>query len=336
MAATFPTSPINGETAVVNSITYVYASAQQSWTRVPGEAGGGGTPGGANTQIQYNDATAFNGSAAFTFNKVSNAVVATGNVTVGNLLTAGLVSATGNISGANVVASANLVSAGAVVLGNITGGNLITSGLITATGNVTGGNLIVGGNIVDTSALSIITSSNGNITLAPNGTGVVVINTDLRNGQANGVGNIGSSTAYFNTAFVKATSAQYADLAEMYQGDESYMPGTVVEFGGTHEITITTEVSSTRIAGVVSTNPSYLMNSGLNTLCAVPVALTGRVPCQVIGPVRKGDRLVSSMLPGVAQVLDDETYRPGCMIGKSLEDWPEATVKLIEVVVGRL
>jgi hypothetical protein len=114
------------------------------------------------------------------------------------------------------------------------------------------------------------------------------------------------------------------------------MPGTVVEFGGTHEITITTEVSSTRIAGVVSTNPSYLMNSGLSTLGAVPVALTGRVPCQVVGPVRKGDRLVSSMLPGVAQVLDDETYRPGCMIGKSLEDWPEATVKLIEVVVGRL
>jgi hypothetical protein len=42
------------------------------------------------------------------------------------------------------------------------------------------------------------------------------------------------------------------------------------------------------------------------------------------------------MLPGVAQVLDEETYRPGCMIGKSLEDWPDATVKLIEVVVGRL
>lgn len=189
-------------------------------------------------------------------------------------------------------------------------------------GTTVGGFVLVGANAVQT-----ITNKTINAPIITNG---------ILNGGANGVGNIGNSTTYFNTVFAKATSAQYADLAEMYQADQPYMPGTVLEFGGTHEVTITTVSSSTSVAGVVSTNPSYLMNSGLNGLNSVPVALTGRVPCQVIGPVKKGDRLVSSMLPGVAQVLDEATYHPGCIIGKSLEDWSEASVKSIEVVVGRV
>jgi hypothetical protein len=61
------------------------------------------------------------------------------------------------------------------VTGNITGGNILTAGLISATGNVSGGNLNVTGNIVDTGALSVITGSNGNIALAPNGTGIVTV-----------------------------------------------------------------------------------------------------------------------------------------------------------------
>jgi hypothetical protein len=265
------------------------------------------------TQI-YNGTSQVNigtsdGNANISIGGTSNVVVvATTGVIVSGIISAtGNISSSANVSGANVIASANLVSVGAVASGNITGGNLLTGGLISAAGNITG---------------------SGHV-------GTIYTNSIINTG-ANGTGNIGSSSLYFNTVFAKATSAQYADLAEMYHGDESYMPGTVVEFGGPREITITTELSSTRIAGVVSTNPSYLMNSGLTALNAVPVALTGRVPCQVVGPVRKGDRLVSSMLPGVAQVLDEETYRPGCMIGKSLEDWPDATVKLIEVVVGRL
>jgi hypothetical protein len=65
------------------------------------------------------------------------------------------------------------------VVGNITGGNLLTGGLISATGNITGGNLNVTGNIVDTGALSIITGSNGNIALAPNGTGIVTVSSNI-------------------------------------------------------------------------------------------------------------------------------------------------------------
>lgn len=302
MAATFPTSPINGEYAVVNSITYVYASAQQSWTRVPGEASGGGTPGGIDTQVQYNAAGSFAASAGLTFNYTTNALATTGTVT-----------ALGNISGSYIIGNGSQLTGLPAGYANSDVAAYLASG--TNTSNISGGNLTTAG---------ILTVNSGNAVSA------------IVNGGGNGVGNIGSSTKYFNTVFAKATSAQYADLAEMYQGDQTYMPGTVVEFGGTHEVTITTVESSTRIAGVVSTNPSYIMNSGLTGLNSVPVALTGRVPCQVLGPVRKGDRLVSSMIPGVAQALDESTYRPGCMVGKSLDDWSESSVKLIEVVVGRL
>jgi len=327
MAATFPTSPINGELANVNSITYVYASAQRSWTRVPGSAGGGGS---SLVNGTTNVTTATNGNANITIAGTSNVAVFS---TAGEYVT-GLISATGNIT-----ASGNLQ--GTYLLGNgtfITGlsASKIFNGTSEANIGTSGGNanITIGG----TSNVVVISTTGVTVTGNTTSTGIVgtLYTNSIINTGANGTGNIGSSALYFNTVFAKATSAQYADLAEMYQGDQTYMPGTVVEFGGTHEVTITTTESSTRIAGVVSTNPSYLMNSGLSNLNSVPVALTGRVPCQVLGPVKKGDRLVSSVLPGVAQALDEETYRPGCMIGKSLEDWPESSVKSIEVVVGRL
>ena len=85
---------------------------------------------------------------------------------------------------------------------NITGGNILTGGLISATGNVSGGNLNVTGNIIDTGALSIITGSNGNIALAPNGTGIVTVSSNLSvtgNISANNLalaGNITSSIGF--------------------------------------------------------------------------------------------------------------------------------------------
>ena len=233
----------------------------------------------------------------------------TGNITGGNILTGGLVSATGNV----------------------TGGNLVTGGLVSATGNVSGGNLNVTGNIVDTGALTIITGSNGNITLAPNGSGVTIVNTDLRNGQANGVGNIGSSSGYFNTVFAKATSAQYADLAEKYVADAEYTPGTVVVFGGTKEVTVGTKDADSAVAGVISTNPSYIMNAGLESEFVAVVALTGRVPTCVTGEVKKGDLMVSTS-NGHARAEADP--KVGTVIGKALEDFAGDN-GVIEVVIGR-
>ncbi len=146
-----------------------------------------------------------------------------------------------------------------------------------------------------------------------------------------GTGNIGSVSSAFNTVFAKATSAQYADLAENYLGDAYYEPGTVVEFGGENEVTISTTEMSPRIAGVVSTNPAYLMNSNLDGF-ATPVALQGRVPCKVTGAVRKGDMMVSA---GNGTARSATAPVMGSVIGKALENF-DGEQGVIEVVVGRL
>lgn len=155
--------------------------------------------------------------------------------------------------------------------------------------------------------------------------------TAIVNGGSNAVGNIGSSTTYFNTLFAKATSAQYADIAEMYEADQIIEPGTVVCFGGVKEVTMCLEDACRRVAGVISTNPSYLMNSGQTGDYVVPVALTGRVPCKVTGVVRKGDMMVATS-NGRARAEDNPAL--GSVIGKALADF-DGQDGVIEVVVGR-
>jgi hypothetical protein len=131
--------------------------------------------------------------------------------------------------------------------------------------------------------------------------------------------------------FAKATSAQYADLAEKFLADQLYQPGTVLVFGGGLEVTESTGYADHRVAGVVSTNPSYLMNAGLEGQYAVELALQGRVPCSVEGPVEKGDLLVSAP-NGRARAA--KSAQAGTIIGKSLENFTGAT-GTIEIVVGR-
>ena len=213
---------------------------------------------------------------------------------------------------------------------NYWGTAFLTSASVT--GNVSSGNLNLTGNLVDTGALTVVTGSNGNITLSPNGSGVIVASKDIVNGQANGVGNIGSATTFFNTVFAKATSAQYADLAEMYEADQIIEPGTVVCFGGAKEVTMCAEDACRRVAGVVSTNPSYLMNSGQTGDHVVPVALQGRVPVRVTGIVRKGDMMVATR-DGRARAEADPKI--GAIIGKALADF-DGQEGVIEVVIGRL
>jgi hypothetical protein len=202
-----------------------------------------------------------------------------------------------------------------------------------------------GGNVwVDTSSVAlntnIATIQGTTLSITGNGTvsGSLSINgqnrvTAIVNAGTAGVGNIGASGQGFNTVFAKASSAQYADLAEKYASDNQYDPGIVLVFGGAQEVTQSTTSHDPAIAGVVSTNPAYLMNSGQS---GVSVALTGRVPCWVRGPINKGDRVVSSDMPGTAERLDLSKYQPGCIIGKSLETIEHDEVKLIEVVVGRI
>jgi hypothetical protein len=293
--------------------------------------------------------TALNGNVTVGVGGTDNiAVFSTGGANV-----TGYITASGNITGSYLFGNGSqLTGIDATAINNGTsnvkvtssGGNVTISvggtpnvAVVTTTGaNIAGtlnvtGDVTFGGNLIDAGALTISTSSNGNITLSPNGSGVVVVNTDIRNGQGNGVGNIGSSSVFFNTVFAKATSAQYADLAEMYVADLEYSPATVLSFGGAHEVTLGS-VNDSRVAGVVSTNPSYIMNSGLEGEHVVAVALTGRVPCRVLGTVRKGDMMVSAG-NGYARAQDNP--RIGTVIGKALEDF-DGDSGVIEVVVGRM
>ena len=344
---------------------------------------------------------------------VTGTLNSTGNANVGNLGTAGLITATGNITATANVIAGNVTTTGVVIAtGNITGGNLLgahangnsnvnintaggnialsvagvsnvwvlsstganltgtfnatgnanvgnigaTAGVFTgnvsATGNVSVGNLLPTSNIVAAGATSIITGASGNVSIAPGGTNVLVATTtgvvltgtltfasggnvsagNILNTNANGVGNIGNSTNYYNTVFAKATSAQYADLAEMYVADAYYEPGTVLSFGGNYEVTCSTVACDAKVAGVVSQNPSYLMNSTQAGEHVVAIALVGRVPTFVQGPVLKGDMMVSA---GNGMAMSCSSPSMGTVIGKALEDF-HGTQGKIEIVVGRL
>lgn len=152
--------------------------------------------------------------------------------------------------------------------------------------------------------------------------------------NSNNTSNIGSSSSKFSNIFGVTVNATYADLAEYYTSDKKYSPGTVVIFGGEQEITQSIQSHDSSVAGVISTNPAYLMNVDL--VDGLPVALQGRVPCRVRGIVRKGDRMVSSNIPGVAERLDNSKYQPGCIIGKALQNHDSDDEGIIEVVVGRV
>jgi hypothetical protein len=126
--------------------------------------------------------------------------------------------------------------------------------------------------------------------------------------------------------------ATYADLAEKYSSDNQYEPGTVLVFGGDREVTISSIAGDRKVAGVVSTNPAYNMN--VECINGIDVALQGRVPCKVVGFIRKGDMMTTSHVPGVATSSVNPTI--GSIIGKALENYDSTEVGIIEVAVGRL
>ena len=140
----------------------------------------------------------------------------------------------------------------------------------------------------------------------------------------------GSGNFAAGTITATATQAQYADLAEKYESDSEYEPGTVVVFGGEKEVTACDMQGSHAVVGVISTDPAYMMNSEAE---GQYVALTGRVPCKVTGPVAKGDLLVCSAESGHAEVNNEA--KPGTILGKAIGEWPEGEGPgIIEVLVS--
>ena len=152
---------------------------------------------------------------------------------------------------------------------------------------------------------------------------------------ANGLSYVPSSSTLKATIFSgTASQANYADLAERYIADVAYEPGTVLVFGGEEEVTTTDIKGDRKVAGVVSTDPAYLMNNQLEGDTVVDLALTGRVPCKVIGTVAKGDMLVTSAIPGYAIVNNDPKL--GTVIGKAVGSKDTEDRGVVEVVVGRM
>jgi hypothetical protein len=251
------------------------------------------------------------------------------------------VSATGNIQGSGFMAAVPTALPPTTATGNIYYGNVIANPspvptILNVTGNGIVANIFIAAGGAGTVTVNAVGSGgsiySGNATVAA---GTLTCGNIVNNG-AYGTGNIGTSSIYWNTVFAKATSAQYADLAEMYAADAEYEPGTVLTHGGANEVTVSDQSHDTAILGVVSSHPSYLMNSGLTGDYPTQVALVGRVPVRVVGTIRKGDCLVNSAIAGVATRLDPAKYQLGCVIGKAIDEYNLDIPGTIEAAVGSL
>ena len=201
---------------------------------------------------------------------------------------------------------------------------------------------IIGGtDISTTDSAQTITINNTSNLQSVTGRGATTSNPVTFTGQvdignniiptANAVYNLGSTAAWFNQFYGVATHAYYADLAERYVADSDYVPGTVVVFGGVEEITVTAQFADARVAGAISTDPAYLMNAMSPGL---PVALRGKIPVQVIGPVNKGDSLVTAgNMPGYAVSVGTNTTYGQAVFAKSLTTDLSDGVKTIIAVI---
>jgi hypothetical protein len=141
----------------------------------------------------------------------------------------------------------------------------------------------------------------------------------------------GTITGNWSLSAGSQLQSTYADLGERYHSDFPYDSGTVLMIGGTAEVTIADKSGQYRIAGIVSTNPAYVLNSTLQN--SVIIALTGRVPCKVVGEIIKGDLMTVSDISGVATSTTPPAS--GTVIGIALENYNSDTVGIIEVKVDK-
>jgi hypothetical protein len=235
--------------------------------------------------------------------------------------------ATGVGAGTLTITAANTnVSAALNVTGVITGNGSGLSAIAGAnvTGTVANATYAVSAGTVTTAAQPNITSVGTLTSLSVSG---ALTSTQLTAGANTTAGNI---TGNWTLTAGSRMEATYADLAEYYEADVKYLPGTVLMFGGDKEVTLA-EDGTSKVAGVVSTNPAYVMNSTCPGLLTA-VALQGRVPCKVRGKISKGDMLISG---GNGFARPNQFPSMGTVIGKALQDF-DGYEGVIEVAVGRL
>lgn len=195
------------------------------------------------------------------------------------------------------------------------GNNLIVHGTTLFQNNITGTNAYLTGTLTCNS----ITANYGNIT-----------NLTVTNGN---ITNLTATNGHFtnltctNVAQLTAAHAQWSDLAEYYLADAKYEAGTLMQFGGSNEVTI----AKNEVNAIVTSKPAFLMNSSLkDNPLGCPLALAGRIPVKVIGKINKFDKIVLSEIPGIGKVIENEGQK---VIGRALESNDNANIKLVECIV---
>jgi hypothetical protein len=351
---------VTGTVPNANVTTYGAVTVQSTGTFYPVfvNATSGNLAQGANANLSFNAAT---GNLSTTIlsatylrgdgSNITNLSIAAGTTIVNGTSNVSIPASGGNINtvvagnttlvvtgtGANITGTAN-------ISGNANVGNIgATNGVFTnVSGNGANLSSITGGNVTGTvanatyavsagsatTAGTVTTNAQSNITSVGILTGLTLTNAAIISVGSNT--NVGTFTGNFSLSAGSRLNATYADLAEYYEADKPYEAGTVLEFGGEKEVTIA-EDGTTRVAGVVSTDPAYVMNSSCVGEHIVALALQGRVPCKVRGTIRKGDMLVSG---GNGFARPSQLPVMGMVIGKSLENFEGEGI--IEVAVGRL
>ena len=235
------------------------------------------------------------------------------------------VASSGVANTVNDAAQPNITSVGTLnsldVTNNVSTGGIKTNNYYYANGSP----VSFAGTYSNSNVQSYLPTYNGNV----GGGSATFYGTTLTTGANTTAGTITGNWSLSTGSRLQST---YADLAEKYVADANYEAGTVLLFGGELEVTISDEYDSHRVAGVVSHNPAYIMNSECEGTNIVDLALQGRVPVKVIGPVNKGDLMVSG--PN-GHALANNMARAGTIIGKSLENLSSG-YGVIEIVVGKV
>ncbi len=297
--------------ATANTVAGANVTGQVPYAAIANSVSGGNVSGQVNFAATANSVAGANVSGQVNFAAVANSV-AGANVS-GTVATATSATTAGTVTTA---AQSNITSVGTLtsltVSGNTTTGGVRTDNYYYANG----------------ASISFAgTYNNSNVAAyLPTYTGTVGA-TALTTGANSTAGSI---TGNWTLTAGSRLQATYADLAEYYEADQTYSPGTVVEFGGEKEVTLASD-GTRRVAGVITTNPAYIMNATCPGILAA-IALQGRTPCKVRGVIKKGDMLVSG---GNGFARPEQSPLIGTVIGKALQDH-NGGEGVIEVAVGRI
>jgi len=320
------------------------------------------TNGLANANAWVSLATA-GGNATTTFGTVNvngnlnaNNVIAVNTVQgVNGIFTNISASANANIANSTIT-SANI---GTLTTQAITTGATTTAGSMTGTWTLTGGlsgnSLVVANGNIYTTGIRTNgyyyangapfnpsgTYNNGNVFDYLTGANSVVrftgniapsfVTTTLLTAGSNVTA--GTITGNWTLSTGSRLNATYADLAERFESDTQYDAGTVVQLGGDKEITAVKYELSDDVFGVVSDSAAYLMNSAAGPdETHPPIAVGGRVLVKVIGPVKKGERLVSAGA-GRARAAKSGEATAFNTIGRALADKTDTGVGTVEAFV---